>query len=307
MTIFQRGFGFKIKYDPVELLLQRVALALVVFLGLIRLEVFNSQPSPIGLAWRFDLTFIHDPALTPWFTAALLLSLLLYIWGRATLLALSYLLAYWVVVHTLSHSQGAIGHGTNLVGLVLLALWSGHGTALVYRLLRQPLRPGTDLNAHDLANYFTMQVIAAAYIVAGISKLILSKGTWIDQLPNIAVAVQRNHDQRYYNDLTPGLMEKGRFLADLIAQHPTATRLLFSGGLLVELLAFLALLNRRAAFLVGVSLYVMHVLIEQTMALNFYRNKWILLIYFINLPFIAVWCWRGLKARRAAATTPPAE
>jgi len=80
-----------------------------------------------------------------------------------------------------------------------------------------------------------------------------------------------------------------------LAEHPWTTRLFFSPGLFLELLAFVALWGRRPAAFIGMGLLIMHYVIGIVMGLRFSAHEWLLLIFLVNMPY---WIWRGiLKVR----------
>ncbi len=68
----------------------------------------------------------------------------------------------------------------------------------------------------------------------------------------------------------------------------------FTPVLLAEMLAFLALFNRRMLALWGLVLIGMHWGIEIVMKLHFAYNQQILWIFWVNVPF---WIWAVAKSR----------
>jgi hypothetical protein len=86
-------------------------------------------------------------------------------------------------------------------------------------------------------------------------------------------------------------------LPRLIVEHPNLTRLAFTPGLLLELGALLALTGRRAACAVGLGLLAMHLLAREVMELGFVAHEWLLVIFFINVPWLVCAAWRQLKKR----------
>ena len=68
----------------------------------------------------------------------------------------------------------------------------------------------------------------------------------------------------------------------------------FSIGLALELFAFVALFNRGFMALAGIGLMLMHISISQVMNLGFFYNKWMLAIFWVNVPF---WCMAVVSSR----------
>ena len=70
---------------------------------------------------------------------------------------------------------------------------------------------------------------------------------------------------------------------------------MLTSGLLLELLAFLALVGRKSAFAIGVMMIGLHVSISLVMHLHFPQNEQTCLIFLVNLPFWAVLAGRRLR------------
>ena len=93
---------------------------------------WHSQPSPVGVAKFFDLTWLGDPATPGWMGPLLLLLGWLLALGVAPLAGAAGLLVLHTAVGTFANSQGGGGgshHTTNLIGLMLL----GQVLACLYR------------------------------------------------------------------------------------------------------------------------------------------------------------------------------
>jgi hypothetical protein len=61
-------------------------------------------------------------------------------------------------------------------------------------------------------------------------------------------------------------------------------RIVFGAGLVIELLGFVILINRRWAFIGGVAIIALHLSISRLMNLNFEAHMIAVLIYCVNLP-----------------------
>jgi hypothetical protein len=276
--------------EPWELRLQRLGVALLLAWRLPALPGYPSQPFPVGVATWIDFSFMVDPEWTVWLNALFVVALLLYVLGRAMPLAVGALLVLWVGRGALASSQGGFDHFTQLLGLVLLAQWIAYLRAAVARR-----RSGLAAQAGDeLAVDYSMQMIAAAYLLAAAMKLILSRGQWVLQLPYIASDILKLHGQLYATFGDAALLARGDTLANLVLQHPLLTQLLIGPTWLLELCVPLALLGRLPALLIGLGLLAMHYGIDWLMLINFRENQALLWIYFVNLPWLLV-CLRQKK------------
>ena len=279
-------------HDPGALRLQRLALAALVYVRFSALRPYSEQPFPVGIARYVDFSFLANDVVAWWLKAGLVLSLVLYVIGRAMPLAVGYMLFLWVAAGALANSQGALSHYTQLVAMVLIGQLIAY--AQWWAMDRTSGRAPQGMNAHDLALYYTQQVIAAAYVLAGISKIVLSRGRWIAQVPFMASDVLKTHGQSFASTLAGGVIERGDAIAAFILAHPDLMRALLGCGLLFELAAPAALLGRTPAFLIGIGLLTMHAVIGQLMLIRFPENQVLLLIYFIDVPFLLVAAWRRL-------------
>jgi hypothetical protein len=138
-----------------------------------------------------------------------------------------------------------------------------------------------------------LQVIAAAYVIAGVIKLMRTKGLWIIESPNLSVQLMKTNAQNYYDKLqTDAVFEQRAALAQYMIDNPNLTRLFLGGGLFIELFAFLLLLNRRWALVMGFFILSLHWGIEMTMGLNFKYQMAVVAIFLVNVPF-----WVGVVCK----------
>lgn len=274
-------------YRQWELWIARALFAFLIFEN-IKWETGNltTQPHPVGLANFLDLTWMaqHPPGfLAKSLTAA---GLLLYTIGLLPALTLLPALFYSIVIGTLLNSQGEIQHSWQLVTLMCLGQW------LVYLLPETTLLGGRqyrlrnflfpDLDRQRLSAYAATVVIAAAYVVTGVVKLIESDFQWVIRVPYLAVQLLKNNWAGFYDSgiHPPAWMEQA---TRLIMDHPNLARVFFGSGLILELLGFVVLINRRWAFWFGLALISLHVGIFFIMNLTF--NQHILAILaFLVLP-----------------------
>jgi hypothetical protein len=287
-----------VDHAPWELFAMRALLAWLMWRMLPGAVPFTAQPFPLGLARVADFTWLAAPAVFGWLRLLALPALLLYALGLAPLLSLGYLAALLTACGALENAQGAIGHHLQLLCLVALAQWLAYVVAAARAGPPVPRRftlPATA--AHRDAVQAAKLMIAAAYVASGWTKLIASGGYWVAQLPDISLQLVKTHANTYYDTLaTPSAWSAE--LPRLIAEHPQLTRLAFTPGLLLELGAVFALTGRRAGCVIGLGLLVMHVLARVVMELGFLAHEWLLVIFFINVPWLACLGWTRWRARR---------
>ncbi len=266
---------------------------------------FETQPIPNGLGRWFDFTFFahpNAPAVLAWIAIP---CLLLYASGCGLPAVLPILTFLSIGSRTLANSQGAIHHGFQMTSLALLAqtlvvLWP-----LAYRVLKKKsLTLRGNRHLRDYLVYHTMIVIAAAYVIAALTKLDASDGKWIQNSHYIGIQLIKTDRQNYY-----GRLEADKYGGDVkfagdMLEHPNIARAVMGAGLFLELFAFLALYSRFFALAIGVSLVTLHQLVWKYMGLTFPLNMEMDIIFLMNLPFWVWWVGRRFRKPETPATQP---
>jgi hypothetical protein len=280
-----------------ERLVMRILFAWLVWRATPGALVVNGIPSPNGITRLFDLHFLLDPEVFAWARTALAAALIFYVLRFAVWLALPIALFVNLAACAITNSQGAIQHRAQIVSLVLLAQTVAH----LFGLWRR--RRGEDRGLlEDRAIWWSQQTIVAVYLVAGITKLIVSKGLWIFQARWIGVSVAKSAYQSFYDTLDPASLQQQLTVANFAAAHGWLVALIAATGLFLELGSPLMLINRATAALFGGALLCFHLSIDYTMHLSFIYNQWLLVIFMINVPY---WLVTGFqKPFRPAVTSP---
>ena len=282
-------------YSAVEMFVIRLGYAWLVFDN-IKWETkrLTTQPHPNGIANFVDLTWLghHPPG--PVLKGLTIAGLALYVFGLLPALGLLPAMFFAMCIGTLIISQGEMQHSWQMVtmmGLAQLAVYAWHG--------RAGFRPSLQLQR--LAAYAGTLIIAAGYVVCGLVKVIASKGLWIWESPMLAVQIMKTNWAHYYDTLietSPTLTQLAQYFVD----HPWVTRVFFGAGLLLELFAFVILINRRWAFWFGAGLISLHVGISHVMNLHFIQHI-LAVIIFLILPNAAAAFSRD-KPDSAESLTP---
>lgn len=275
-----------------EMLVMRAAFAALAFWN-IKWETapYTEQKFPTGLAHFFDLTWLghHPPGdLTQY---AVMAFLVLYVIGILPSLGFLPTAVFATLIGTLINSK-AINHSWQMVTMmglaqVLVYAWPRRTDAgLDWKIVVRP-----DLRRHRQAVFAVLTVIAASYVVCGVVKLVNSDGLWIHKAPFLAVQLLKTHYSHFYDTLNmpPEWLQT---ITEFLLEHPWVARIVFGAGLIIELLGFVILINRRWAFLGGVAIIALHLSISRLMNLNFEAHMFAALIYCVNIPGILK-MWRG--------------
>lgn len=278
----------------VEMLVMRAAFAVLAFWN-IKWETapYIEQKYPNGLARFFDLTWLghHPPGDFAQYAVAAFL--ILYVIGILPAIGFLPTAVFATLIGTLLNSQGAINHSWQMVTMmglaqVLVYAWPRRtDTGLDWKIVVRP-----DLRRHRQAVFAVLTVIAASYVVCGVVKLTNSHGMWIYRAPLLAVQLLKTHYSHFYDTLTmpPDWL---RNITEFLLAHPWVARFVFGAGLVIELIGFVILINRRWAFIGGVAIIALHLSISRLMNLNFEAHMFAALIYCVNLPGV-VKMWRGI-------------
>ena len=135
---------------------------------------------------------------------------------------------------------------------------------------------------NDYLIRYSQVAIIAAYVVAGVAKIIISDGTWLADSHYSGVYIAKTHAQSYYTNLEAS--EKKNFAISML-ENPTPWRIFLSGGFFLELFCFVALWNRWLMAITGIALIGFHQLVAEIMLLYFPQNEWCCFIFMVNPVF----------------------
>ncbi|MCB1099677.1 MAG: hypothetical protein KDN22_29165 [Verrucomicrobiae bacterium] len=258
-------------------------------------NLWGLLPESKVLPINIPLQFLADPEIfsgggthvSEWPFMKLLFAVMLvfFCFGVSPVVSCGYIAFIVIAVGSLRNSQGNTHHGTQIVAMAVLGHWLGY----IWYAWRQRSWKGAvtmATQASQRTSFFAaQQMAAAAYVVAGATKLLRSGFAWFSESPNIAIQVLKIGNQHYYGDGDKAPFDHAQKVAAVISAYPHITQLMLGVGLFAELLAFFALYNKKLGLTVGLSLVAMHLFVGYLMQLTFPLNNFILLFYFIPLPF----------------------
>lgn len=213
------------------------------------LNRYQSIPFPSGLCQLFNC----GVWLLPWVKVSLLLLLLAaaagYLLERYMLLSTALLTLISLLVLSVEKSNGvAVQNG--LITLLYAVQW------LAYALHAYDV-PG---NLAKQRVQFSLQVIAAVYVLSAIAKLSTSGIGWFTtDAPLLTLEVMRKFYATYAATGDAAYLQQATFIAGALSRHVLLLQAFLGSALLLELFAFVMLAGGRIAKVYAMLLLGMHV------------------------------------------------
>ncbi len=305
------GWFRRPQVGALESFLLRAFLAVIVAFSL-RLPVKDTtEPSPVGI-----LAILHKiDGSHPWLTwlstqdaagnfpmfdlwrAIIFVLLAFYVAGVALPLVLPAVAVMHTLPFTLMESQGFTYHGAQIISLLLL---TQAGTVIYSMVADRRLCLGPPHEAlRGRLLWLSVTIIAGTYFVSVITKIIESKGMWLANANYFALDMVKAQRQTWLNDLSPKAAEIPSNAMWMLL-HPWTARLVFGSGIFLEAATVMAIGNRLLAFVIGVSLIIMHRCIAWLMGdIAFANNEFVDLTFFVGVPFGIAWLMERSLSPRA--------
>jgi hypothetical protein len=277
-----------------ERFVMRALMAWIVWRATPAALMVNGIPAPNGIARVINLHFLLNPHSFAVARMALAAALIAYVSRFLVWLALPIALFVNVAANAITNSQGGIEHAAQTVSLVLFAQTVAH----FYGLWRQRHHGEARVMLEDRVIWWSQQSIVAVYLVAGITKLIVTRGMWPFEARWIGVSIAKAAYHSFYDTLNQADLQQQLAVANFAAAHGWLVALAAAPGLFLELGSPLMLINRAWAALIGCALICFHISLHYTMRLTFIYNQWLLFIFMVNAPYWIVIGVRRLLGQR---------
>lgn len=129
---------------------------------------------------------------------------------------------------------------------------------------------------------YTIQLIAAAYTLAGITKVADSGINWFTEGSLFALQILKNYTYLWADTAQESYLLTGNQISTWLTTHPAYTSTLLALALILELFCLLALINGTIRMVWGLGLLGMHIGIAVVMGIGFSSIFFPMLIFFIN-------------------------
>ena len=188
-------------------------------------------------------------------TAAILLAATLYIFEKMMLIATGLLTLLSLLVFSYTESLGIKGE----YGLFTVIFAAQFVAYLIHYI-----KPGFNLKYNRVQ--FSLQLLAAAYVLSGIAKFSYGGIYWAENnAPNFAAQIYREYYSAYATTGNIFYAAKGAMYSGWLVEHIWILKLLLALTVILETGAILLITGKRNAFIYGSVLLLLHIGIYITM------------------------------------------
>lgn len=231
----------------------------VVFYFLYCLQRYQAQPFPMGLCRHVDCSQIAFFPFSMLLIIALLVLSLLYLLEKQMLLSTFGLFSISMLILSLDESNGNPAEN----GIISMLFFAQFAAYFIHTL-----HPGSRLHKNRIN--FSLQIVAAVYVLSGLSKVINSGLQWFTtDAPQFTLEILRVYYSQYTSTGIENYITQGYTYSNFLLLHPLLLKGLLLGALLLELGSFLILVNRRIAFAYGLLLLLLNAGIYIAMNITF--------------------------------------
>lgn len=263
---------FSEKVTHLEWFCSKLTLTVFVAPGMVFPLYYRSNtPYPNGLCELLNCNLAFVPAIRLVLACGIALAFVLYLLEKKMLCATLLLFALSILVYSIEESNG-LRDRRGIQSMIFLAQF------LAYFLQKT----GKDANVERNRIQFTLQFIAAAYLLAALSKLNTSGLSWITDAPYVALQVIKSFDYAYFDTGLHQPLLKGTSMATFITHNPLLIEVIFGTALVLELCSFILLFRKTVAFAYALLLLCMHIGILLVMDIFFPTISVPLVIIIIN-------------------------
>lgn len=226
---------------------------------------------PVGTCNLFCISSLFTPTGKILLSVVIVISSIVYLLEKQMLLVtlIQFLLSCIIISH--HESNGMFHHATifsPIFAVQTLAYWQYHRNK------------NFDISYYRIQ--YSIQMIAAAYTLAGIAKVSSSGMEWINSHHFFPLQVIKNFSFTYFGSGRYEALIQGNQIANYLQGHPMFINILLSVSLFLELFCFLALLSTKTRVVFGIGLLLMHTGIYFIMDIPFGVIAPIMLIFFLN-------------------------
>jgi hypothetical protein len=269
--------GFK--YSPRSWAYARIITGIfwLVFI-IVDIRALHPEPCDIGICHFFNCLFFTTQPVSYLVIGISVLLTGMYLFEKRMVLTTFLMSLTGCIVFSVATANGN-DMRMEVVTIVLIAQCIAF---IQYRYAGSAFKDATP--ARNLAMLYSIQVVAACYVIAAISKLHITGIGWVAQAPNIAIRVIKASSSRALDYNFPAVMHTGQRVAEAIIRHPFIIQMAFGFSLVVEFFAFSALASRSFCRKYSYLILIMHLFILLFMDILIPAFVVMVIAYMLNLP-----------------------
>lgn len=265
-------------YGNTEWNLAKVSLIFIWFVkSTTILLTYQSAPIPAGIFTWFDFAFIENPI---WRYLIILLNITfsgMYLFEKRMTVSTMCLFVISVFTFSLEESNGILNR-YSLLSFLFFAQYLAYQIGVFY----------PKLDYTQLRFTFSIQAIAATYILSAISKLSVSGIFWASSSKYLPLQILKSHQYKYVTNADIDYVNTGNKLASFVQENHTLITALLTISLLLELFAWLSIGSKKRALLYGCLLMLMHIGINWLMDIRLIGISRPMYIFLVN-PLFIIW------------------
>lgn len=248
-------------------------------------------PYPTGICRIYSFSFLFTIPGKIFLILFILFAISLYLFEKRMILATAMLFMASCIITSYHESNGIFYRST--------ALSAVFGVQFIAYLINF-YNPASDLKRNRI--HFPVQVIAALYTVAGISKLRASGLGWINSGELFPLQILKNYAFLYYDTGVENYLQQGKSLAYTMIRNQFFTKLVLAFSLFIELTCFIATFSERSRVVYGIGLLFMHIGIYFIMSIGPSNIAFPMVIFFLN-PLYLIFRYAGVSPTTLSATS----
>ena len=220
---------------------------------------YDSQPFPEGICHLVNCAFFALKPVNVIVLSLAVIASLAYVFDKFKIIALSYIVLCSLILLSLERSNGILDRQE---------LWSMIFIAQLAATLRYHFSENyftsNNISLANICMFYSIQMVAAAYTVAGITKLQESGIHFITDAPNLIFQLKRMEYQVEIDFGWNFFSEYYYYVEHYLLRNKWLTAIAFSIALAIELLAIISCLGKKYAYWYGWLLILLHIGIAMT-------------------------------------------
>ncbi len=263
---------YRKEYSKAEWICAKISLVWIAAMFLLyTYSKYNSQPFPVGICTLIDCAAFMGFWGKTAFVSLLAILALCYVFEIKMIFTTLALAIVYLIGASLEESNGILSR-TSLITAIFLGQW------LAYVLLHFKVIH----NVTKHAMQFSVQLVAASYTLAAISKITTAGFGWFLDGPYMSLQVLKSFSFDYFSSGDMAAMQAGEDFAAFVLNNAFIIKGMLLVSLILEATVVLALISRKWTVIYGVFLLGMHIGIKILMDILITAIAVPMMIFFLN-------------------------